>query len=138
MEDNAVVNARDSNYCGERFRYVRYYNDSVYSLNGIGDNEFRLFRALLFYTDVNTLCIDLSRVRLRMLVIELAFRGIDNWDGNIRRYQRSMRGLLGMKLVLKNGRSVMVNPRVAFPGDFHDYRRALVVWDELFTKSKKI
>jgi hypothetical protein len=138
MVSNDVIEGVElSPYCGERYRYVRYYNDGIHSLDGYGDNEFRLFRALLYYTDVDSLCVDLRGSLSRFRLIELAYRGIDSVDGNIRRYQGSMRILLRHRLVLDSrsvtgSKSVMVNPYVAFAGDFHDRKRAIRVWKKLF------
>ena len=126
-----------SSYCGQRYRYVRYYNESIFSLNDLGDSEFRLFRSLLFHSDVISNCVMLGDSRVRFDVIGVAYRGIDSWDGNVRRYQRDMKVLKDRRLVLRStsvtgSRSVMVNPRVAFAGDFHDRKRAVQVWDKLF------
>lgn len=79
----------------------------------------------------------LNDSRVRFDVIGVAYRGIDSWDGNIRRYQRDMSVLKEKRLVLRSNsvtgrKSVMVNPRVAFAGDFHDRKRAIAVWDKLF------
>ena len=138
MVSDSVVNEPElSPYCGNRYRYVRYYNDSIFSLNFISDSEFRLFRSLLFHSDVITNCVMLCDSRVRFDVIGIAYRGIDSWDGNVRRYQRDMKVLKGKRLVLSSNsvtgrRSVMVNPRVAFAGDFHDRKKAIQVWDRLF------
>ena len=126
-----------SSYCGQRYRYVRYYNESIFSLNDLGDSEFRLFRSLLFHSDVISNCVMLGDSRVRFDVIGVAYRGIDSWDGNVRRYQRDMKVLKDRRLVLRStsvtgSRSVMVNPRVAFAGDFHDRKRAIEIWDKLF------
>jgi len=138
MAGNISVKEEElSSYCGHRYRYVRYYNESIFSLNDLGDSEFRLFRSLLFHSDVISNCVMLGDSRVRFDVINVAYRGIDSWDGNVRRYQRDMKTLKGKRLVLRStsitgSRSVMVNPRVAFAGDFHDRKRAVQVWDKLF------
>ncbi len=131
----------ESPFCGQRYRYARYSYSGNHALDGYGDNENRLFRALLYYTDVNSLCVGLLKPIDRFRVIEMAYRGIDSWDGNVRRYQGAMRTLLHNRLVLKSNsvtriKSVMVNPYIAFPGDFHDYRRAIETWDILFGRAK--
>ena len=138
MVSNISVKAEElSSYCGQRYRYVRYYNESIFSLNDLGDSEFRLFRSLLFHSDVISNCVMLGDSRVRFDVIGVAYRGIDSWDGNVRRYQRDMKVLKDRRLVLRStsvtgSRSVMVNPRVAFAGDFHDRKRAIEIWDKLF------
>lgn len=138
MDSNKDIEEPElSPYCGNRYRYVRYYNDSIFSLNYLSDSEFRLFRSLLFHSDVLSNCVMLNDSRVRFDVIGVAYRGIDSWDGNIRRYQRDMSVLKEKRLVLRSNsvtgrKSVMVNPRVAFAGDFHDRKRAIAVWDKLF------
>lgn len=138
MVSNISVKEEElSSYCGQRYRYVRYYNESIFSLNDLGDSEFRLFRSLLFHSDVISNCVMLGDSRVRFDVIGVAYRGIDSWDGNVRRYQRDMKVLKDRRLVLRStsvtgSRSVMVNPRVAFAGDFHDRKRAVQIWDKLF------
>lgn len=105
-------------------------------LNSMADNEFRLFRSLLFFSDVDDGCVHLYVKPIKIRMTHFAYQGVVDTDYNYRRrYHRAMTEMEARGLVKRfrsgNGRCAMINPLVAYMADYRGRKMAINKWKEI-------
>lgn len=115
---------------------MRLYHRESGLLNDLGDNEFRLFRALLFFSDVDDGCVHLYLKPIKVRMVHFAYQGIQDTDYNYRRrFHRAMTEMETRGIVKRFrsgfGKCAMINPLVAYMADYRGRKMAIKKWKEI-------
>lgn len=122
---------------------MRIYRKAGDYLNDLGDNEFRLFRALLLFSDCDDGCVHLYVKPIKIRLVHYAYAGILDTDYNYRRrFHRAMSTMEDRGLVCRfrtgHGKSAMVNPLVGYMADYRWRKLAIKKWKEVMKSNKNV